>query len=290
MADRDARELFEAQFAQGKHLCVGLDPDMSKIPQGVSLEKFLLDIVIETAPYAAAYKPNIAFYEGEFQVGPSRTLHLPGLQALYKVTSFILDRFPEIPVILDTKRGDIGKSNIGYVKANFKVYGADATTVHGYMGEESLAPILDEPGKLIFVLCRTSNEGAGEFQDLVVAEDGDSPAERLYQRVARNVAHKWIHKNTGLVMGATSPKEIREVRKITGPGMLLLIPGVGTQGGDLVKSVLYASKGGGLFLIVAASSVIHASTGMDWAKAAGAEAKRLDSEIRRRSWQKGNRR
>lgn len=263
--DRDGScaEVLAARFAEGRHLVVGLDPDLGRIPESAAANaepaervvEFNRRIVAATADLAAAYKPNAAFYEA---------LGAEGFRVLGETIAVIRDSAPEAAVILDAKRGDIGPTNAGYVAAAFDQLGADAVTVHPYLGGEALAPFLGRRDKLIFVLARTSNPGAGEFQDLVA--DGLP----LYRYVARAVAAGWnAAGNCGLVVGATYPDEMRAVREDIPTEMPILIPGVGAQGGD-VAAVVAANRDAGsdAYLIAASRSIIYASSGEDFADAA----------------------
>jgi orotidine-5'-phosphate decarboxylase len=268
-------ELLEAHFAAGRHLVVGLDTDPERIPASVApgeaaaerVVEFNRAIVAATAELAAAYKPNAAFYEA---------LGEDGFRALSETVAAIRGSAPGAAVILDAKRADIGSTNAGYVAAAFDRLAADAVTVHPYLGGEALAPFLARKEKLVFVLARTSNPGAGEFQDLIA--DG-AP---LYRRVARAVAGGWnAQGNCGLVVGATYPDELRAIREEIPPTMPILIPGAGAQGGD-VAAVVTANRAAGsdAFLIAASRSIIYASPTEDFAEAAYASAKSLDAEIR----------
>jgi orotidine-5'-phosphate decarboxylase len=268
-------ELLAAHFAEGRHLAVGLDTDPARIPASVApgaapaerVVEFNRRIVEATAEVACAYKPNAAFYEA---------LGEDGFQALEETIATIRERAPEAAVILDAKRGDIGSTNAGYVAAAFDRLGADAITVHPYLGGEALAPFLERNEKLIFVLARTSNPGAGEFQDLIA--DGVP----LYRHVARAVASGWnATGNCGLVVGATYPDELRAVREDVAATLPILIPGAGAQGGD-VGAVVAANReaGSDAFLIAASRSIVYASPGEDFAEAALVAASALDAEIR----------
>jgi orotidine-5'-phosphate decarboxylase len=258
----------------GRHLCVGLDTDLRRIPTGVAPDRSPADRVVAfnsaiidaTSEVASAYKPNIAFYEA---------LGAEGFDALARTITEARLLAPGIPVIVDAKRGDIGSTNAGYVTAIFDELGADAVTVHPYLGREALAPFLERRESLIFVLARTSNPGAGEFQDL---ECDGIP---LYRHVARAVARDWNgHDNCGLVVGATYPVELAEIRQDVTATLPLLIPGVGAQGGDLEAVIRCEVEAGSLrFLINAARSVLYASSGRDFAEAAGDEAQRLHATI-----------
>lgn len=268
-------ELLAAHFSAGRHLTIGLDPDPQRLPAAVAPGAAAAERVIEfnrrvveaTAGIAAAYKPNAAFYEA---------LGAGGFAALRATVEAIRAAAPHAAVILDAKRADIGSTNAGYVAAAFDQLGADAITVHPYLGGEALAPFLERREKLVFVLARTSNPGAGELQDLVA--DGMP----LYRHVARTVARDWNDAgNCGLVVGATYPEELRAIREEIPATMPILIPGVGAQGGD-VAAVVAANRevGSDAFLIAASRSIIYASPGEDFADAARMAAESLDGEIR----------
>jgi orotidine-5'-phosphate decarboxylase len=269
-------ELLAGHFAAGRHLAVGLDTDPERIPDPVApgaapgerVVEFNRAIVAATADLAAAYKPNSAFYEA---------LGDEGFRALEETVATIRNAAPEAAVILDAKRADIGSTNAGYVASAFDRLGVDAITVHPYLGGEALAPFLARQEKLVFVLARTSNPGAGEFQDLVA---DDLP---LYRHVARTVANDWNGAgNCGLVVGATYPEELRAVREDVPPEMPILIPGAGSQGGDVAAAVAANREAGSdAYLINASRSIAYASSGEDFAAAARAAARSLDAEIRR---------
>ncbi|OGE64570.1 orotidine 5'-phosphate decarboxylase [Candidatus Daviesbacteria bacterium RIFCSPLOWO2_02_FULL_36_7] len=198
------------KWAEGKFVCVGLDS-----------ADFLLNqkVINATFDLVCAYKPNSAFYEAA---------GITGLETLKKTIQYIKEKSSEIPIILDAKRGDIGNTNEAYVKAIFDNLGVDAVTVHPYLGKEALQPFLDRTDKGIIVLVRTSNPGAGEFQDLEV--DGKP----LYQVVAEHV--KTWGNNLGVVVGATYPEELKIIRGIIGD-MPILVPGIGAQGGNLEETL-----------------------------------------------------
>ncbi|PIU36676.1 orotidine-5'-phosphate decarboxylase [Candidatus Roizmanbacteria bacterium CG07_land_8_20_14_0_80_34_15] len=190
-----------------------------------------------------------------------------GINALKDTCDYLVEKYPEIPIIIDAKRADIGNTNKGYVQFVFTYLGADAITVHPYLGEEAIRPFLDCKDKGVIVLCRTSNSGAGEFQDLKVS------GKSLYKIVAENVSNKWnINKNCMLVVGATYPAELKEVRKIVGD-MTLLVPGIGAQGGDLEATLSAGlnSKKQGL--------IINSSRGIIFAKNPRDEAMKLRNSI-----------
>ena len=266
-------DLTTAQWAQQKLLCVRLDSDYEKLPEhlrelGVrqALVAFNRAIVDATKDIAGSYKPNTAFYEAHGD---------EGWAALRETIQYIHEQAESIPVIVDAKRADIGNTNNGYVDAIFENLRADAITVHPYLGREALAPFLAREEKGIIVLCRTSNPGSGEFQDLAV--DG----EPLYLRVARRVSEEWNEKgNCALVVGATYPEELAKVRAVT--QLPILIPGIGAQGGDIEKTVAAGKDSTGAGMMIAASrSILFASSGKDFAEAAARSAQELDSAIRK---------
>jgi len=268
-------ERLAEHFGAGKHVCVGLDTDIRRLPASLQpdatpaqrIVAFNEAVIEATAEVACAFKPNSAFYEA---------LGRTGIEALAGTIASAKRLAPEVPVILDAKRADIGNTNAGYVRSAFEDLGADAITVHPYLGREALQPFLDAEDKLVFVLARTSNPGAGEFQDLLI--DGVP----LYRRVAKAVATSWNGAgNCGLVVGATYPEEMAQIRADVPPGMPILIPGIGAQGGDL-DAVVKAQRevDSSSFLINASRSIIFASGGADFAAAAHAEARRLDEAIR----------
>lgn len=212
----------------GTVLCLGLDPDPATLPDGFArdlagVERFARLVLEVAAPYAAAVKPNLAFFEA---------FGSAGLAALERIRSAVPAR---IPVVMDAKRGDIGSTAARQAVALFDALGADAVTVNPYLGSEAVAPLLDRLDRFAYLLCRTSNPGAGELQALVVAArpgPDAAPEEPLYARVAR-LASGWGPGGTvGLVVGATAPVELREIRRIA-PGLALLVPGVGAQGGEV---------------------------------------------------------
>lgn len=268
-------EKLEYCWQRDTMLCVGLDSDYEQLPAIVkahrsieeALFRFNRDIIDATHDLVCAYKPNVAFYEAQGDAG---------FRALIRTVQYIHEQYPGIPVILDAKRGDIGSTNQGYVQSAFDVIGADAITVHPYLGKEALTPLLARREKGIIVLAKTSNPGSGEFQDLPIG-----PArEPLYQVVARHVAQEWNDNgNCALVVGATYPEELRQVRALVGD-MPILIPGIGAQGGELAATVAAGkdSRGRGM-IINSARGIIFASHDSDFAAAALGAAERLSREI-----------
>lgn len=207
----------QSKWDESKFVCVGLDSDSSKIPSGQSILEFNKSIIDQTSDLVCAYKFQSAFYE---------SAGVEGMTALKQSVQDLKQNHPDITTILDAKRGDIGNSNEAYAKSIFDDLGFDAVTVHPYLGEESLQPFLERVDKGIIVLVRTSNPGAGEFQDLELA------GKPLYQTVAEHVKTWNKNNNVGVVVGATYPKELKVVRDIVGD-IPILVPGIGTQGGDL---------------------------------------------------------
>lgn len=254
-------------------LCVGLDPDLEKIPPHLK-ERYGLEAVLEfnrqiieaTLDLICAYKPNIAFYEA---LGPSGLKFLKGTRDLIP---------KEIPVILDAKRGDIANTARKYAQAAFEIYDADAVTLNPYLGFDSIEPFTRYGDKGVFLLCRTSNPGAGDLQDL------DCGGRPLYQVVAERAKY-WRRESAaeiGVVVGATHPEELQIVRQIVGEKMLILVPGVGAQAADLERAVRAAMNSQGERAIINSSrSVLYASYGEDFAKAARQQAQRLREGINR---------
>ena len=259
-------KLDKAAEKNGSLLCIGLDIDLSRIPESLLNKEdpiftFNKEIIDSTCDLVCAYKPNIAFYE---------MYGIYGMQALIKTIEYIQEK--DIPVILDAKRGDVGHTAAAYAKAIFTVYNADATTVNPYLGHDSVEPFIEYREKGIFVLCLTSNIGFRDFQ-------AAGEKEPLYITVARHVK-EWNHYgNCGLVVGATNPKELKGIREIAGE-MPILIPGVGAQGGDLGMSVkLGITKAGNRVIINASRSIIYASKGDEFAGSAKNAARKLKDEI-----------
>lgn len=292
MSTRDFSELLQARWAEGKFLCLGLDIDIKRIPDylkpGYSLAgalfHFARDIIDRTHYLVACYKPNFAFYEA---YGPD------GLLALRDIVSYIHKVAPGVVVLIDGKRADIGNTNLFTAVGLFDQFGADAITANPYLGfVDGIEKLFERPDKGVFVLCKTSNKGSAEFQDLMV-EVPQTEAERerrepvarlpLYQYVARRVTNNWnLHENAGLVVGATYPEQLLRVRRQDiAPHIPILIPGVGTQGGDLELAVQNGrNKERTGILINSSSSILYASSGTDFAEAALAKTIDLDNAIR----------
>lgn len=260
-------KLHKCQRKNKSIICLGLDLDPRKMPQEISrtpkgMYDFLRQVVDATADQVCAYKPNVAFYEN---MGPE------GLSLLAQ----IVRRIPEdIPVILDGKRGDIGNTATQYAECLFDRLGADWVTINPYMGYDSMRPFVEYKDKGLFVLCLTSNPGHKDFQ---MIDCGNKP---LYEIVAEKVAYWNKEENFGLVVGATVPDQLAELRQIAGD-MPILIPGVGAQGGSLEK----AAQGGTdnftrIGVINVCRSVLYASNGIDFAAKARQELEKLNGVIR----------
>jgi orotidine-5'-phosphate decarboxylase len=260
-------KLREAIQRNESFLCVGLDPDPSRLPER-DVAAFNRAIVEATADLVCVYKPNLAFYEA---------LGLQGMEVLHQT----MEAIPEnIPVIGDAKRGDIGSTAQAYARALFDIYGFDAVTVNPYLGGDALAPFLERADKGVFVLCRTSNPGGADLQDRLIGGDGDGRP--LYHVVARLARDKWnVHGNVGLVVGATYPEELGRIRQLC-PNMTFLLPGVGAQGADVAAAVRNAlDEEGGGFIITSSRQILYASSGRDYAQAARRAAQALRDEINR---------
>ena len=242
-------------------LCVGLDPDPALMPE-INIAEFNKAIIAATSNLVCAYKPNLAFYEA---------LGIPGLEALEQTIDCIPDN---IPIIGDAKRGDIGNTAKAYAKGLFEAFNFDAVTINPYLGFDSIEPFMTFQDRGIFILCRTSNPGAADFQDLT-GPDGKP----LYQLVAEK-ARQWnTTGNIGLVVGATYPQELEIIRKLC-PEMPLLIPGIGAQGGDLVQVVRNGIDAHGEKAIIAVSrQMLYASSGKDFSEAAQRVAQDLRTKI-----------
>jgi len=265
-------QTLRARWNQADSLvCVGLDPEPAKFPATFANDpdavfRFCRDIADATAQYACAFKPQIAHFAA-----------LGAEDALARLIAHIHAAHPGVPVILDSKRGDIGSTAQHYAAEAFDRYQADAVTANPYLGRDSVQPFLDRADRGVVILCRTSNPGAGDLQDLVV--DGRP----LYQHVAEKVAREWnTHGNCSLVVGATWPAQLKEVRAIVGDDVPFLVPGVGAQGGDVEAVVTNAKNADGTGLMVSSSrAILYASKGDDYAQAAASAARELRDLINR---------
>jgi len=263
--------------AVGSVLCVGIDPEPSSLPAGfpasiAGIERFARLLLEAALPHAAAVKPNLAFWEA---------LGSPGIAALERLRALVP---ADVPFIADAKRGDIGTTAERQAVALFDTLGADAVTVSPYLGEEAIAPLLARQDRFAYVLCRTSNPGAGELQGLEVGADDAAgyPAEPLWARVARRAASWGPGATVGLVVGATAPTELVAIRGLA-PALPFLVPGVGAQGGEIAPVLASgpatappagSCHGGGL-LVNVSRAIARAAVGDPPQGASGDPAERL---------------
>ena len=254
-------KLSAAWTANNSLLCVGLDPDIAKFPQHLqgqpdAIFAFCKAIIDATADTACAFKPQIAYFAA-----------LRAEDQLEAICAYLRARYPHIPLVLDAKRGDIGATAEQYAREAYERYGADAVTVNPYMGFDSVAPYLEWKDRSAIILCRTSNPGGSDLQFLMA--DGKP----LYQHVAQLVAEKWnTNGQCGLVVGATFPDELAQVRKIVG-AMPLLVPGIGAQGGDIQATMAAGKTASGAGMMINSSrAILYAKAdeqaGEDFAQAA----------------------
>ena len=249
-------------------LCVGLDPSPEKLPTHLrdkpieqAFYEFCVGIIDATAPYVCAFKPQIAYFAAH-----------RAESVLEDIIRHAQDKHPQIPVILDAKRGDIGSTAEQYATEAFERYQADAVTLSPFMGFDSIEPYLAYHGKGAFLLCRTSNPGGDDLQNQRLASIEGQPL--LYEHVARLAQGPWNRNGQlGLVVGATYPQEIERVRSIA-PTLPLLIPGVGAQGGDAVATVRAGLRPDGPIIVNSSRAILYASGGDDFAAAARHEALR----------------
>ena len=255
-------DLVEQIFAKKSFLCVGLDTDIQKIPQFLMGDEdpifaFNKGIIDATAEFAVAFKPNLAFYEENFAYG---------LMSLKKTVDYIHQNYPDILVIADAKRGDIGNTSERYAKAMFSTLKADAVTVSPYMGWDSIEPFLKYNGKWVILLALTSNKGAEDFE---LMEDANG--EMLFEKVLKT-SQQWADENKMMyVVGATQAEMLADVRKIV-PNHFLLVPGVGSQGGSLEKVAEYGMNDNCGLIVNSSRGIIYADTGRYYAEAAKEEA------------------
>ena len=261
-------QLQHAWDSNNSLVCVGLDPEIERFPAQVldqpsPIFQFNKAIIDATADLVCAYKPQFAHYaayEAEDQ--------------LERTIDYIQTTYPAIPVILDSKRGDVGNTAERYAIEAFERYHADAVTVNPYLGGDSLEPFLKHADKGVIILCRTSNPGAGDLQDL------DIGGRRLFHTVADLAARRWNTRgNCMLVVGATYPRELAEVREIVGD-MPFLVPGVGAQGGDVAQAVQNGESAAGAGLVISSSrGILYASSGENFASAAREATEKLRDQI-----------
>lgn len=260
--------LAQAWARNNSLVCVGLDPEIERLPAAIAAEpspifQFNKAIIDATADLVCAYKPQFAHYaayEAEDQ--------------LERTIEYVHRTYPAVPVILDSKRGDIGSTAERYALEAFERYGADAVTVNPYLGGDALEPFLKYEDKGVIILCRTSNPGARDIQDLQVG------SRRLYHVIAELVAQRWNTRgNCMLVVGATYPRELAEIREVAGD-IPFLVPGVGAQGGDVAQAVRNGRTRNGTGLVISSSrAILYASSGADFASAARSAASTLRDQI-----------
>ena len=260
-------QLFDKIKEKESFLCVGLDTDLRKIPQHLLKEddpvfSFNRQIIDATHQYAVAYKPNIAFYE---------SLGSKGWESLEKTIDYIPDN---VFTIADAKRADIGNTSAMYAKAFFETMDFDSVTVSPYMGSDSIKPFLKFEKKWVIILAATSNEGAFDFQNLIVENDG----EMLHERVIKKSSEWGNRNNTMYVVGATQIEFLLNIRRVI-PDHFLLIPGVGVQGGDLASVCKFGMNRQCGLLVNSSRTIIYADSSEQFAKAAGREAKKLQVQM-----------
>ncbi|HSW85020.1 MAG TPA: orotidine-5'-phosphate decarboxylase [Candidatus Saccharimonadales bacterium] len=268
----DFKRKLAASWAKNNSLLsVGLDPNLDMLPKHLTSSKtpffdFNRAIIDATADLVCAFKPNSAFYEAR---------GADGVIELKQTCDYIREKFPDLPIILDFKRGDIGNTNSQYIKFAFDYLQVDAVTVQPYQGRQAIQPFLDLKDKGIMVLCRTSNPGSEEFQDMLVDDH------KLYVNVAEHVRDEWnANENCQLVVGATYPAEVAEIRALVGNEMVLLVPGIGAQGGELESTIKGGvTKDGNGLVINSSRAIIYASSKGDFAKAARLQASDSRDEI-----------
>lgn len=260
-------QLLRASRTNRSLLCIGLDFEMSLVPAHIRdgdypILEFNQAIIEATRDLVCAYKPNIAFYEKHGE---------RGVTMLRKTVELIPE---ELPVILDCKRSDIGSTAKAYAEAYFDDLGVDAVTVNPYLGFDALEPFLNYEDRGVFVLCRSTNPGAADFQDLVV---GGTP---LYEVVAKKALTWNQHDNVGLIAPSTVPKALQTIRRAAGPNVPILIPGIGAQGGKVQDAVRFGANLRGEMAILSTSrSILYASHGADFAQAARRVAERIKNEV-----------
>ena len=264
-------QLRQAQQQNQSLLCVGLDPEPARLPAGVARDAqgiydFCVAIAEATHDLACAFKPQIAYFAAH-----------RAEDELERLIARLRQIAPQVPVILDAKRGDIGSTAEQYAREAFERYGADAVTLSPFMGFDSVEPYLRYAGKGAFLLCRTSNPGGDDLQNQRLADQPGQP--RLYEHVARLVQGPWnTNGQLGLVVGATYPQEIERVRALA-PTVPLLIPGVGAQGGDARATVRAGWRPDGPIVVNSSRAILYASSGTDFAQAARAAAQATRDQL-----------
>ncbi len=263
-------QLFEQIKKKRSFLCVGLDTDIKKVPQHLletsdPIFSFNKEIIDATAEFSVAYKPNLAFYE---------SLGSKGIISLEKTVSYIKSKYPNIFVIADAKRGDIGNTSNLYARAFFEKQAYDAVTVAPYMGEDSVKPFMTYKGKWVILLALTSNKGAYDFQFIEDKESGD----KLFEKVLKTSQEWGTTENMMYVVGATKAEKLKEIREIV-PNHFLLVPGVGAQGGSLSEVAKNGMNSKCGLLVNSSRGIIYASQDVDFAAKARAAAQEVQQEM-----------
>lgn len=265
----ERKQLIEQIFTKKSFLCVGLDTDLNKVPKFLLNEEdpifsFNKAIIDATAPYSIAYKPNLAFYE---------CYGLKGMEAFEKTITYLKENYPQHFIIADAKRGDIGNTSKMYAQTFFKEYNVDALTIAPYMGEDSVKPFLEYEGKWVILLALTSNKGSHDFQ---LFEDKEGM--RLFERVLTKSQEWGTTENLMFVVGATQGSLFADIRKLA-PNSILLVPGVGAQGGSLQEVCKYGMNKDCGLLVNSSRGIIYASADENFAEIAGEKAKELQQEM-----------
>ena len=265
-------ELFENIKKKQSFLCVGRDTDVNKIPEfmfdkyeGDYIFEFNKQIIDATAKYCVAYKPNLAFYE---------SLGLQGWDVLERTVDYIRSNYPDMFLIADAKRGDIGNTSAMYARTFFGAMDFDSVTVAPYMGEDSVSPFLTYEGKWVTLLALTSNKGAFDFQFMKDAETGDT----LYQKVLKTSKNWGNADNMMYVVGATKADMLSDIREII-PDNFLLVPGIGAQGGSLEEVVKHGMNSQCGLLVNSSRAIIYAANDETFAEAAAREAKKVQEQM-----------
>lgn len=262
--------LFQQIKNKRSFLCIGLDTDIKKIPVHLAdtsdpVFAFNKEVIDATAAYAVAYKPNLAFYE---------SLGAQGWLSLEKTAAYIREEYPDIFLIADAKRGDIGNTSSLYARAFFETLDFDAVTVAPYMGEDSVIPFMTYPDKWVILLALTSNKGAADFQYLKNEDSGD----QLFESVLKTSQNWGSTENLMYVVGATKAEKLKEIREIV-PDHFLLVPGVGAQGGSLQEVARNGMNSKCGLLVNSSRGIIYASNGKDFAEKAGEAAREVQQEM-----------
>lgn len=265
----ERKELVENIRRKGSFLCVGLDPDIKKLPEAVlrkdnPILEFNKAIIDATAKFTVAYKPNLAFYE---------SIGLEGWTALEETVKYIKTNYPDQFIIADAKRGDIGNTSQMYARSFFEHMDVDAVTVAPYMGEDSVTPFLGYNGKWVILLALTSNKGSHDFQFIT-----DTDGKRLFEQVIEKSSRWASPREMMYVVGATQGKMFEDIRKVA-PESFLLVPGVGAQGGSLEEVARYGMIADCGLLVNSSRGIIYASNGDDFDVAAGREAEKLRNQM-----------